>query len=391
MIPDNAIRPVVQRFRGRSPAAGRGCGPFAQPSIGGSPTDWGPTLMNCRWRIGRQSAAEADRTYFSRGGRTIWRPGNINFGHPEFALRVAATGYHGTDDPVGVFFVSYDRGRTWSGAYRFSGLMDGPNLEGMENTARTSYLVTGPDSCLIFMAGRKTGIQHASRLDKPFVVETTDGGATFRFVSWIVPWTDQHRAVMPSAVRTQDGKLVVALRRQNPRDDSQPCWIDAYVSADNGLTWSFLSKVGETGLQNGNPPGLAVLRDGRLACAYGNRTTRRMLARLSSDGGATWGEEIVIRDNPLGYDIGYPQLIQNAVGELVALYYFASEERLHSYIEAAIWTPPPPGDSRRTAAGRHRESITSDAVRRHIARPAPPYPARFRCPARARTRKSRAG
>ncbi len=251
--------------------------------------------------MGGRSGKPKIRRTSSATAATHDPPRRLNFGHPDFALRVAATGYHGTDDPVGAFFVSYDRGRDWSGPYRFNGMMDDPNLVGLQNTSRTSYLVAGPESCLIFMAGRKTGIQHASRLDKPFVVETTDGGETFRFVSWIVPWTDQHRAVMPSAVRTQDGKIVVALRRRNPRDDGQLCWIDAYVSADNRRTWSFLSKVCETGLHNGNPPGLAVLKDGRLACAYGNRTTRRMLVRLSSDGGATWGEEVVIRDNPLGY------------------------------------------------------------------------------------------
>jgi hypothetical protein len=288
---------------------------------------------------GRTWASEDPENFVGDGGAPQPSPGDIDFSRPGFALRVAAMGYHGTDDAVGAFFFSYDRGKTWRGPFRFNGLMDDANLQGMENTSRTSYLVTGPNSCLVFGAARKTGIEFASRLDKPFVAETTDGGKTFRFVSWMVPWTDPHRAVMPSTVRMADGRIVAAVRRRNPRDDNMPCWIDAFGSSDNGRTWSFLSRIGETGMHNGNPPGLAVLGDGRLACAYGNRTVRQMLVRFSTDGGATWGEEMVLRDQPNNHDIGYPVLRQNADGDLVAIYYFQTNERNQSYLEATIWKP----------------------------------------------------
>lgn len=288
---------------------------------------------------GESWVSEDPENFVGKDGDPEPSPGNINFGHPDFAMRVAAIGYHGTDDPVGRFFISYDRGKTWSGSYRFNELNGARELEGMQITARTSYIVTGQNSVQIIMTARKENIQHASRLDKPFVAETTDGGKTFKFISWVVPWSDQYRAAMPSTIRTQEGKLIVAARRRNPRDNNQPCWIDTYISKDNGRTWSFLSKVGETGLHNGNPAGLALLRDGRLACCYGNRTVSQMLVRFSADNGVSWGDQIVIRENPLEYDIGYPQLTQNAEGRMVALYYIATRERPHSYIEAAIWEP----------------------------------------------------
>lgn len=265
--------------------------------------------------------------------------GDIHFDHPGFAMKVAAMGYHGTDDPMGRFFISYDRGKTWLGSYRFNEMNDDPNLEGMEITARTSYLVTGPDSCQIFMSARNPKLEFANRLDKPFVAETIDGGKTFKFISWIVPWTDQYRAVMPSTVKTGDGKIIVAVRRRNPRNIEQPCWIDTYVSDNNARTWLFLSKVGVTGAHNGNPPGLAILNDGRLACTYGNRSIRKIVVRFSDDDGITWGEELVIRENPLNHDIGYPQLVQNSDGDMVALYYIATDHHPHSYIEASIWNP----------------------------------------------------
>jgi hypothetical protein len=91
-------------------------------------------------------------------------------------------------------------------------------------------------------------------------------------------------------------------------------------------------------LNNGNPPGLAILKDGRVACCYANRTSSKILLRISEDNGASWDEEIVVRDNPYSYDMGYPQLLQNSNGDLVALYYISTEECPHSYIEAAIIT-----------------------------------------------------
>ena len=130
----------------------------------------------------------------------------------------------------------------------------------------------------------------------------------------------------------------MALRRRNPRDKEQSCWIDAFVSKDEGGSWSFLSKIGDTGLNNGNPPGLAILKDGRMACCYANRSASKIFLRISENNGISWGEEIVVRDNPFSYDMGYPQLLQNNEGEIVALYYIATEECPHSYIEAAIIT-----------------------------------------------------
>jgi hypothetical protein len=279
---------------------------------------------------------EDPENFVGDNGEVKPSPGNIRFDHPDFALRVAATGYHGTKDQDGRFFISYNRGKDWEGPYRFNELNDDENLEGMQITARTSYRITGENSIQIFMSARKRDIEFGKRLDKPFIAESTDGGKSFQFAGWAVPWTDQFRAVMPSVVQAESGDLVMALRRRNPRDNEQSCWIDAFVSKDEGRTWSFLSKVGDAGLNNGNPPGLAIMEDGRLACCYANRTASKIFLRISENNGISWDQEIVVRDNPFSYDMGYPQLLQNDKGELVALYYISTEETPQSYIEAAI-------------------------------------------------------
>jgi len=291
---------------------------------------------------GRTWTIEDPANFVGDGGRPVPSLGGIVFNQPGFALRAVGFGYHGSADPQGSFFISTNRGRSWAGPFQFTGLMQDANLQNMDCTTRTGYLVTGRDTCLFFMSARLK--QGGGGRDKTFVAETTDGGKTFHFVSWIVPLSDPHRAVMPAVARLPDGTIVVALRRRVPGDDNTPCWVDCYGSKDNGRTWSFFSRVGETGGWNGNPPALVTLKDGRLTCAYGDRSRVKMFARLSADGGKTWGEEIVLREDFQrarygDMDFGYPRLEQNHRGELVALYYWATEALIEHHIAATIWGP----------------------------------------------------
>jgi len=236
------------------------------------------------------------------------------------------------------FWYSYDRGHTWKGPHNFGDLMNDPKLAGKEFTARTDYTVNGPDDCLVFLSATPG----ESGRDFTFTARTTDGGRTFDFVSWIVSPTDPHRGVMPTTVRCSDTQLVTVVRRR--QGHGQPCWVDAYVSHDNGKSWSFLSKVGDAGVHNGNPPALVRMKDGRLCCVYGNRSRKQMIARLSSDEGATWGPEVILRDDFQvdsfdDRDFGYPRLVQRPNGKLVAIYYWATKDHPQQHIAATIWSP----------------------------------------------------
>jgi hypothetical protein len=260
----------------------------------------------------------------------------IDYSAPGFAMRVIGLGYHGTEERRGGFFTSSDRGRTWRGPYRFGGLVGLPQLEGWEWTPRTDYIVYGRKECLVLLSARPVERWGSDRV---FCARTTDGGASFCFVSWVVSPADPYRAVMPSTVRCSVGRLVTAVRRREM--GTERCWIDAYGSDDAGQSWSFLSQVGETGGHNGNPPALVRLGDGRLCCAYGRRDRRQMVARVSRDEGRSWGEERVLRDDYMPVqddaDLGYPRIAQRADGRLIAVYYWATRERPQQHIAATIW------------------------------------------------------
>lgn len=277
---------------------------------------------------------------FRADARPLEHP--IEFQAQGFAMRVIGIGYHGVQNPKGAFYISTNKGKTWQGAFSFGALMEDPNLKGMVFTARTSYLVTGKHSCLLFLSARSK--TNGGGRDKTFCVETTDGGKTFRFLSWIVPLSDPYRAVMPTVVPLAEGRLLAALRRRNPNDSTMPCWVDCYVSSDNAQTWQFASRVGETGKENGNPPALVALKDGRLCCVYGNRTSAKMLLRVSTNRGESWSEEQVLREDfqPDAFkdnDFGYPRMVQIADGTLVAMYYWATKDAPHQHIAFTRWKP----------------------------------------------------
>jgi len=267
------------------------------------------------------------------GGSSGPSPG-VNFAHPNFAMRVDEEEY----------YISYDRCQSWEGPYDM-GTFGESTVDSWENTSRTDYVANGSDDCLVFMSVKPVGGSFGT--DRAFCIRTTDGGVTFQFQGWIVPPSDPYRGVMPSTVRCSPTKLVSALRRRN-MDESCDAWVDVYASNNNGVTWSFLSQVGETGCENGNPPALARLSDGRLSCVYGNRSDMRMYMKYSDDEGASWGEQITLRDDWADcaddhQDLGYPRIAQLANGTIIAAYYWSTPDHIENHIAATIWdTREPP-------------------------------------------------
>ncbi len=253
-------------------------------------------------------------------------PGGMDFTDPNFAMRVRMNA--GGREPSRIYY-STDRCKTWKGPYKL------PMFGRQRIMARTDYLVNGKHDLMAFITASKQN----GREGRVFCTRTTDGGKTWQFVSWIGPEPEGF-SIMPSSLRLSPTRILTTIRRK----EGPKHWIDAYLTDDNAKNWRFLNKpTDSTGGSVGNPPSMIKLNDGRLAITYGYRSDPYgMRARLSSDEGQTWGEEVILRDDGGCWDLGYPRTVQRADGKMVTIYYFNDHLYQERYIVATIWDPGPP-------------------------------------------------
>lgn len=82
-----------------------------------------------------------------------------------------------------------------------------------------------------------------------------------------------------------------------------------------------------------------------MVCVYGYRAAPYGIrATVSDDSGATWGPEMVLRDDGGSGDLGYPRTVLREDGTLVTAYYFNSKDdtiQHHGgvrHIAATLWS-----------------------------------------------------
>lgn len=243
----------------------------------------------------------------------------INFKHPNFALKLRGNNY----------YYSYNRGKNWKGPF---GL---PSFGQRIVMARTDYIVLGENDCIAFIS--------TSMLDgnygKSCAIRTKDGGLNWEFVGWMtedfppLEYKKFSYSIMPSTVRYSENMLISALRQRFEGGK----WLDIYKSEDMGKTWKFVSKAADA---INNPPSLIKLKDGRLCLVYCYRLEPYGLrAKISSDGGLSWSDEIVLREDGLSWDIGYVRSIERPDGKVVSVYYYHTAQNPQQHIAATIWEP----------------------------------------------------
>ncbi len=114
--------------------------------------------------------------------------------------------------------------------------------------------------------------------------------------------------------------------------------LDLFVSEDDGATWS---PRGPLTCDGQHPAHLLRLADGRVLLTYGVRHSGLfgLGARLSADGGQTWGRPIVILDfGPSATDGGYPSSVQLASGSVLTAYYAnATDAHTRFHMGVMIW------------------------------------------------------
>lgn len=223
---------------------------------------------------------------------------------------------------------SHDRGKTWDPPQRI------PSYDFDSLGGRPSYIVRDDGMILLFGHAGRGGV---SPLLKPIVLGSCDGGANWELIGEVDAYPLHPNCIMPYPLALSDGRILFAARRQYV---GGPAYTQIYESTDSARTFRFLSRVNDWGA----PASLSELEDGTIVCVYGyRRPPFGIRARASSDGGCTWGEELVLRDDGGSADLGYPRTHVRADGRLVTVYYFNDKSdpiQLNGgvrYIGATIW------------------------------------------------------
>ncbi len=221
-------------------------------------------------------------------------------------------------------YYTIDAGHNWIGPYEIR-IFDARNIE-----PRIDYVVDGPKAVTVFL----TAFKDDGTEGRVFCIRTVDGGETWRFCSWIGA-EEPGFTIMPSSIKMDDDTYLVAVRWQ--RDGR---WgIDVYRSIDDCSTWNFLSRAVE-GEGLSNPPSMIRLDDGRICLTYGYRSPSYGIRyTLSDDGGNSWQDETVVREDGGHWDLGYVRSTQLPSGHVLAAYYFCSDKNKERTIEATVFTP----------------------------------------------------
>lgn len=183
------------------------------------------------------------------------------------------------------------------------------------------------------------------------LVYASDDGTDWRFLSFIGPAEDEGAAMDDRSgtlifgpigyfytrlIPLANGRILASIRHQ--RDARDVIWTEVYDSDDGGRTWRFLSRVNDWGA----PGDVVQMADGRIVCVYGYRVAPQgVRARVSEDGGRTWGAEIVLRDDGGSWDLGYPRVIEHEPGRLLSVYYMNRRDdpiQMNGGVRHIAWT-----------------------------------------------------
>ena len=238
----------------------------------------------------------------------------VDFASPSVAMATELA--LGREKGPMAYFLTRDCGHTWEGPHILPTRGEYPinrSRQALETiTAPPAYLQRSDGTVLFFVDGRSG---EGVRLG-PLVLASYDGGVEWRFLSYLAPKYQTSVGAMPAPALLPDGRIVATLRCG--RMGIQVQWTEVLGSDDDGLTWRFLSRVNDWGA----PAHLLVLRDGRLLCTYGRRVPPYgVRAKVSEDGGESWGTELIIRDDGGSWDVGYPTTALRDDGKVIAIYY----------------------------------------------------------------------
>ncbi|MXO67095.1 sialidase family protein [Altericroceibacterium endophyticum] len=214
---------------------------------------------------------------------------------------------------------STDGGRTW----RPHTLLPMDDFASISLPGSSMYSVRGDGTMLLGVHTNAEGAQGP----RP-IIYASQNGRDFHYLGSMIPFEPRNPYYpggspfaaaphfYPRPVVLKDGRVIASLRYQ--RDARYDIWTEIHESLDGGRTWRWLSRVNDWGA----PGDLVPMADGRVVCVYGFRNMPSGIRyRVSEDGGASWGREMILRDDGGSWDLGYPRVIEIAPGRLLTTYY----------------------------------------------------------------------
>lgn len=232
------------------------------------------------------------------------------------------------------FIISNDNGDTWEQG-NFIDLEEMP-FSGIEGP--TDAPIEMPDGSII-MAVIGYGIDGDGKNTGSVLLRSTDKAKTWKYVSTIAgdPGGKLKGFLEPGIVRSKTGRIIAAMR--NHANENA---IYVSYSDDDGKTWIPPIKT----KMIGHPVDLIQLSDGRILASYGVREgigrhtePGGIRACFSYDNGETWDidNEIILRNDFINWDIGYPESIEMDDGKIMTVYYFNLFGKY--FIGSTFWNP----------------------------------------------------
>lgn len=269
----------------------------------------------------------------------------INFRDPGLALLIRMTGSQ--QGPSRILY-STDRGRHWNGYYEL--LAPGFNPV----AARSDYIIEGKHKLRMFSAA---GFDADEAGTTPYQWVTRDGGMSWKLLGRtgldIVNMPEWRWSIMPATVKLSDGTFVQAARTKSEGEPARN-YHPVHRSTDGGKTWKLASEVfledvplDSRGYHTPSDLDLIPGTD-TIVCTYVDRANpSRVLAKISTDKGLSWGDEIVLRKDGGGGDLGYPETVVRADGKFVTVAYWYIEHDPKSwsgiydprFLAFTIWDP----------------------------------------------------
>jgi len=217
--------------------------------------------------------------------------------------------------------------RSQTDGYTWEPAMPIPEPDGWPEMACHGAALELPDGDLLLPV---TGKQHPDAQHHGLVLRSKDRGHTWTDPACITDDAPAELSFDETRLLLCPSGRILAMHRTPKANYFQN------LSTDGGRTWG---ETRDSGLWCGgsSPPDLKLLADGRVLLTRGyRREPFGVRCHVSEDEGQTWTKEIVLRDDGLDRDVGYPSTIQFDDGQLLTVYYWHGEDQVR-HLQRTHW------------------------------------------------------